>query len=82
MDLSFTKDSNWVAQREMQWKAVEAPMREGLSRKKVEAIKHYFMTGEKSKTITDIMTIISFFPAFTIEGIQYCLKKIRTHSGQ
>src|SRR5690606_2092904 len=73
MDLSFTKNPEWIEQRERQWKEIEGPYRDGSSRKEVALVKHYFMTGEKPDKILDVGTILRLFPVFTVEGIQYCL---------
>lgn len=73
MDLSFTKDPNWISQRELQWKEIENIYREGSTRKEVMALKNYFMTGENPASLISVSSIIKLFPAFTVEGIQYCL---------
>lgn len=73
MDLSFTKDPNWISQRELQWKEIENIYRERSTRKEVMALKNYFMTGENPASLISVSSIIKLFPAFTVEGIQYCL---------
>lgn len=45
IDLSITKDPEWIKRREELWKPVGESLSEGLRKKEVEKVHHYFMTG-------------------------------------
>lgn len=48
MDMSFTKDPEWIRQREALWEDTleKFDISAELSAKTVEALRRYFMTGE------------------------------------
>ncbi|ACE83939.1 hypothetical protein [Cellvibrio japonicus] len=45
IDLSITKDPEWIKRREALWKPIGESLSEGLRKKEVEKVHHYFMTG-------------------------------------
>jgi len=45
IDLSVTKNSEWIRQREELWKPIEAIYKEHLRKNEIDPIHHYFMTG-------------------------------------
>lgn len=76
MDMSFTKDPEWIAQRQALWKdCLESrSWEEELSKKQLQGLHTYFMTGNlvpgAPKAIEER---ILFFPKVDTEGIQHVL---------
>ena len=79
MNLSFTKDPQWIEQRTLLWNELESELKNGLSRKEVERWREYFFTGSlpSGKSLSPF-SLLTFFPQFDDEGIQYCLKNVIT----
>lgn len=73
--LEFTRDPEWQRKREESWKAVEEDIQEGLTRKRVNEFKSYYITGliPGGVKIGPGMAM-RLLPDPSIEGIQYCLK--------
>jgi hypothetical protein len=44
-DLSVTKNPEWIKEREELWKPIGESLKEGLRKKDVDKVHHYFMTG-------------------------------------
>lgn len=75
MDFSFLEDPQWLKQREAQWALDEENIKEGLTKKTVTMIRHYYFTGEVPKAgFFSPREAVLFFPKIDIDGIAYCLK--------
>lgn len=72
IDLSFTKDPEWMAKREKLWKPIGKSLREDFKKSKVEEIKYYFMTGDflNGQYLTGNACVL-WFPLATNEGWDY-----------
>ncbi len=46
LDLSFTNDPQWQAERERLWQGIEKDLKANFRRKELNVIKHYFFSGE------------------------------------
>ena len=46
LDLSFTNDPQWQAERERLWQGIEKDLKANFRRKELSDLKHYFFTGE------------------------------------
>lgn len=74
MDFSFTTDSNWIRQREHHWSLIENQFSD-TSRKKIEGIRKYFMTGEFPREVNlGASYIITLFPTVDVTAIEYCVR--------
>lgn len=70
-NLAFTRDPEWIAQREKLWKRVENQVAEGLSRKVYNRWKTFFFTGEMiGEGRLDQGGLLEFYPKFDLEGMQ------------
>jgi hypothetical protein len=77
IDLSITKDPEWIKQRELLWKPIGESFGEGLRKKDVEKIHHYFMTGilREGEELIDGAKF-SWFPIQTPEAWDYIFEHI------
>ncbi|WP_445364008.1 hypothetical protein ACJJIQ_05930 [Microbulbifer sp. ANSA003] len=78
-DLEFTKDSEWINQRERYWKPLEADLKENNRSAKVAQFKQLYLTG----TCDDIPTlrnaersgaIVIYYPLQTAEGWDFAFQ--------
>lgn len=75
MDMSFTKDPVWIKERKKLWRQTAKRISPGLKPKQLEALQHYFFTGQ----VTDgepvsLGSRLWMFPKVDIESIQHVLK--------
>lgn len=72
IDLSITKDPEWIKEREELWKPIGESLSEGLKKKEVEKVRHYFMTGtlRESEEMSDGAKFY-WFPIQTHEAWDY-----------
>ncbi|MCB9236274.1 MAG: hypothetical protein H6581_31790 [Bacteroidia bacterium] len=77
VDLSFTKDPDWIAEREKMWEPLAENLSEDMRKKEVEARKVYFFTGAQLENfpIADV-GLLRFFPLQTPEGWDYVYEKL------
>lgn len=77
MNMNFTEDPDWIAQRQALWKDCleNRSWEEELSQKQLRGLHTYFMTGNLVPGAPRaIEERIFFFPRVDIEGIQHVLK--------
>lgn len=76
LDLSFTKDPQWISQREQQWELIKQNYSSELTRKQRDVYRQYYLTGIPPKNYSDIYleNYILLFPLQTKEGLTYCFK--------
>ncbi|MEH6470447.1 MAG: hypothetical protein V7752_04285 [Halopseudomonas sp.] len=74
IDLSFTQDPQWIAQREELWAPVEKRLKKENRKKELLDIKQYFMTGVEGqvKKVSDHGKI-RFFPLQNPKGWDYVI---------
>lgn len=82
IDLSITKDPEWIKQREEQWKIVSKSLKENLRKKQLEVIHHYFLTGEinEGESISSEGAKFSWFPVQTPESWDYLFEHVIKNS--
>lgn len=77
MDMSFTKDPQWIREREALWKSLvkDYSLAEETSKKRLNMLHMYFMTGDlqdgHSLRVNDRLF---FFPAPNLKGFEHVLK--------
>lgn len=77
MDMSFTKDPQWICEREALWETLlkETSLAEELSERRLKIVRHYFMTGElQNGASMRIDDQLFFFPAPTLEGFEHVFR--------
>ena len=76
LDLSFTNDPQWQAERERLWQGIEKDLKANFRRKELNVIKHYFFSGEllEGYTISDGARF-SYFPLQTNDAWDYILEE-------
>lgn len=77
MDMSFTDDPTWIAEREALWNECldSRGWAEDLSKKQVRDLHAYFMTGRLTKgEPKSVRGRLEFFPFMNIGAIEYILK--------
>ena len=81
LDLSFTNDPQWQAERERLWQGIEKDLKANFRRKELSDLKHYFFTGEAIGTYaSDDAGKIGYFPVQTEEGWDYVLEREKIRS--
>jgi hypothetical protein len=70
IDLSITKNPDWIKQREEAWKKVYAYKKEDTRKSKLAVIKRYFMTGETTDG-DPFEGNLNWFPLQNPEGWDY-----------
>lgn len=81
IDLSFTKDPEWMAARETSWLIVEEELKRGLRKKGLSLLKSYYMTGALPEEVDySAITIFGYFPLQTPEGWDYIFEALITAS--
>lgn len=73
IDLSFTKDPQWIEERQKKWDLIKEDYCDGLSKKQREQVYQYFMFGTPPKKISDFYFTYYFtlFPLQTIEAHRF-----------
>jgi len=81
VDLIFTQDPEWQEAREKQWKPIEKDLKTDFSKKDLEPIKFYFMTGllPEGKALSD-GALLHYFPLKTPEGWDFVLENLASSS--
>ena len=81
VDLSFTQDPEWQEAREELWIPIEKDLKTDFSKKSLEPIKVYFMTGllPEGKTLSD-GALLHYFPLKTPEGWDFVLENLVSSS--
>lgn len=74
IDLSFTKESEWIKQREEHWKPILKNLKGNYTKKEIADIKQFFMTGIVGKTDDEDSEKFSYFPLQSFEGWGYVLQ--------
>jgi hypothetical protein len=77
MDMSFTKDPQWICEREALWtkRLKGTSLAEDLSKKSLKMLHAYFMTGELQEGDSlRVKDRLLFFPAPSLEGFEHVLK--------
>lgn len=74
VDLGFTRDPVWIAERQSVWEKIKPSYSEGFTRKQRDKFHEYFMTGVPPKKRDDFFfgTYVVLFPLQTWEGLAYC----------
>jgi hypothetical protein len=77
IDLSITKDAEWIKQRELLWKPIGKSLSEGFRKKEVEKIHHYFMAGilREGEELSDGAKF-DWFPIQSPEAWDYILEHL------
>lgn len=77
IDLSITKDPDWIKQREELWKPISSMLGENLREKDLEKVHNYFMTGSLrgGETLTDAAAF-GWFPIQTPTAWDYLLQYV------
>lgn len=73
IDLSITKDPEWLAERQKKWELIKEYVCDELSKKQREQVYQYFMYGTPPKKITDFYftQYFNFFPLQTVDGHKF-----------
>jgi len=73
IDLSFTKDPQWIEERQKKWDLIKEDYCDGLSKKQREQVYQYFMFGTPPKKISDFYftEYFTLFPLQTIEAHRF-----------
>ena len=77
IDLSVTRDPEWIKKREELWKPIGESLSEGLKKKEVDKVHHYFMTGtlRDNEEISDGAKFY-WFPIQTPEAWNYIFENL------
>lgn len=77
IDLSFTKDPEWVKQREVLWELWREEIKSLSTKKELNEYRHYFMTGEELPNV-DISdeALFDSFPLQKSDGLNYVLQHL------
>ena len=81
LDLSFTKDADWVADREKLWEPLEKSLRKNLRKKEVQDVRHFFFTGELLDTYKKGPSTFSYFPLQDKGGWDYVVENFFIDKG-
>lgn len=77
INLSITRDPEWIKKREELWKPIEADYKEHLRKKEIEPIYHYFMTGQlRPGDILSEGAQFDWFPIQNIEAWNYLYQNV------
>lgn len=76
IDLSFTKDPEWIKQREVLWEPRGKDLKSNFSKKEIADIKQYFMTGIVGNTYQEDAGKLGYFPVQSPEGWDYVLENM------
>ena len=81
IDLSFTKDPEWVKQREVLWELWREEIKSLSTKKELNEYRHYFMTGEELPNV-DISdeALFDSFPLQKSDGWNYVLQHLAKNS--
>jgi len=77
MDMSFTRDPDWIHRREALWKETvkKFDIGNGSPQERVERLHTYFLTGELVEgNPRDVRSRLFYFPAMNIEAVEHVLK--------
>ena len=77
IDLSITKDPDWIKKREEIWKPISKMLGEDLRKKDLEKVHHYFMTGSlrEGEALTDAAAF-GWFPIQTPAAWDYLFQHV------
>ena len=77
IDLSITKDPEWIKSREIVWNYLEEDFKEGLRKKELQELKTYFFTGvfPGQRDFAD-RAYFKWFPLQTPEGWGYVFEHL------
>jgi hypothetical protein len=77
INLEFTKNPQWIQNREYIWEQLKLGYSSELTRKQRETLHQYFLTGAAPENLEDInqFAYIDLFPLQTREGLFYCFKE-------
>lgn len=77
IDLSITKDPDWIKKREEIWKPISKMLGEDLRKKDLEKVHHYFMTGslKEGEALTDA-AVFGWFPIQTPAAWDYLFQHV------
>lgn len=80
IDLSITKDSDWIKSREVVWSSLEEDFKEGLRKKELQELKTYFFSGvfPGQRDFAD-RAYFKWFPLQTAEGWDYVFEYLVKH---
>ena len=74
LDLSFTKDADWIANREKLWEPLEKSLKKNLRKKEMQDVRHFFFTGELVGTYKKGSSTFSYFPLQAKVGWDYVVE--------
>ncbi|WP_323816599.1 hypothetical protein [Cellvibrio sp. NN19] len=77
IDLRFTQNPEWIAERENKWDGIKEDYSDGYSRKQREKFHHYFLTGQliNSKDIY-FTQLFELFPLQSLDAHEYIFKSL------
>lgn len=80
IDLSITKDPEWIKSREVVWSSLEEDFKEGLRKKELQELKTYFFSGvfPGQRDFAD-RAYFKWFPLQTPEGWDYVFEYLVKH---
>lgn len=76
IDLSFTRDSEWIKERERLWEPRGKSLSSDFTPQQVADIKQYFMTGTPGDSYKEDAGKLGYFPLQTPEGWDYVLEHV------
>jgi len=76
IDLGFTKDPEWIKQREVLWEPRGKDLKSNFSKKEIADIKQYFMTGIVGNTYQEDAGKLGYFPVQSPEGWDFVLENM------
>ena len=65
IDLGFTKDPEWIKQREVLWELWREEIKSLSTKKELNEYRHYFMTGEELPNVD--MSDEALFDSFPLQ---------------
>lgn len=76
IDLSFTKDPQWIEERQKKWDLIKEDYCDGLSKKQREQVYQYFMFGTPPKKyrIFTLQNILLYFPCRQLRRVNSLLQ--------
>lgn len=80
IDLSFTKDPEWIKQRDISWETWARDFKGDFNKKEIADMKQYFMTGIVGDSYGDDSGKLHYFPLQTPEGWDYVFQNIITNN--
>jgi hypothetical protein len=77
IDLSFTKDPEWMEQREVLWELWREEIKSLSNKKELDEYRHYFMTGEALPNVDmSDEALFNSFPLQKTDGWDYVLQHL------